>query len=126
MWQTLRAGFLLCKRKGLHNAVQSVRDAVEKRLQQMIRENPLRADFQKHYEELVRKYNREKDRQVVEQTFEELPRFVAQLDEEENRAVAEGLDQESLAIYDLIKKPGLDPREVQRIPAHKGYRQRAA
>ncbi|MDZ7811316.1 MAG: DUF3387 domain-containing protein [Arhodomonas sp.] len=103
------------QRKGLHNAVQSVRDAVEKRLQQMIQQNPLRADFQRHYEELVDKYNREKDRQTIEQTFEELLQFVATLDQEQQRAVSEGLDEESLAIYDLIKKPGLDPREIQQI-----------
>jgi type I restriction enzyme R subunit len=103
------------QRKGLHNAVQSVRDAVEKRLQQMIQQNPLRADFQRHYEELVEKYNQEKDRQVVEQTFEELLQFVARLDQEEQRAVVEGLDEESLAIYDLIKKPGLEPGEVKQI-----------
>lgn len=103
------------QRNGLHNAVQSVRDAVEKRLQEMIQQNPLRVDFQRHYEDLVEKYNREKDRQTVEQTFEELLKFVARLDQEEKRAVTEGLDEESLAIFDLLRKPELSNRERARI-----------
>lgn len=100
---------------GVHNAVQSIRDAVEKRLQKMIRQNPLRTDFQRHYEELVEKYNRQKDQQTIEQTFEDLLRFVTELDQESQRAVREGLDEESLAVYDLLHKPGLMPREVTRI-----------
>ena len=37
------------------------------------------------------------------------------LDEEENRAVREGLDEETLAIYDLLVKPDLKPKETQKI-----------
>ncbi|MBU4349119.1 DUF3387 domain-containing protein, partial [bacterium] len=37
------------------------------------------------------------------------------LDEEESRAVREGLDEETLAIYDLLVKPDLKPQEIQKI-----------
>lgn len=103
------------QRRGVHNAVQSLRDAVEKRLQEMIRQNPLRTNFQHHYEELVEKYNRQKDQQAIEPTFEELLRFVAGLDQESQRAMREGLDEETLAVYDLLRKPGLMPEEVTRV-----------
>ncbi|MDN5869948.1 MAG: DUF3387 domain-containing protein [Nitrococcus sp.] len=103
------------QRRGVHNALQSVRDAVEKRLQEMIRQNPLRTNFQRHYEELVEKYNRQKDQQAIEQTFEELLRFLAGLDQESQRALREGLDEEALAVYDLLRKPGLLPKEVTRV-----------
>jgi type I restriction enzyme R subunit len=102
---------------GTHNAIQNLRHAIEKRLQSMIRENPLRTDFQEHYEELVRRYNREKDRQVIEQTFEGLLKFISELDKESERKVREGLDEESLAIFDLIKKPDLTADEIKRIKA---------
>jgi type I restriction enzyme R subunit len=63
----------------------------------------------------VAEYNQEKDRVTIEHTFEQLLRFVNALDEEETRAVREGLDNESVAIFDLLKKPTLDGKEIARI-----------
>lgn len=95
--------------------VQSLKDAIEKRLAQILRENPLRTDFQEHYEQLVREYNKEKDRLTIENTFEALLNIVKELDEESHRAVAENLDEESLALYDLIKKGNLKKKQVDRV-----------
>lgn len=53
----------------------------------------------------------------VEQTFEALLRKARELDQEENRAVREGLTDASLAIFDLLKKPELKPGEIKRIKA---------
>ena len=91
--------------------------AVEKRLALMLAQNPLRTNFQQHYEELVARYNEEKDEIIIQQTFEALLRFVATLDDEENRAVREGLDEESLALFDLLKKDHLTPDDIKRIKA---------
>ncbi|MBR3231655.1 MAG: fructose-bisphosphatase class III, partial [Lachnospiraceae bacterium] len=52
------------------------------------------------------------DRQTIEQTFEALLKFIAEMSEEEERAVWEGLDEETLAIYDLLKKPALSKSEA--------------
>ncbi len=95
--------------------VQNLRQAIENRLQRLLAQNPLRTDFQQHYENIVAEYNREKDRVTIEQTFEALFQFDRSLDEEEHRAVREGLDEESLAIFDLLKKPELSAAEVKRI-----------
>jgi type I restriction enzyme R subunit len=72
-------------------------------------------DFQRHYEDIVAGYNREKDRLTIEQTFEALLKFVAELGQEETRAIREGLDEEILALFDLLVKPGLDKRDTDRI-----------
>jgi len=37
------------------------------------------------------------------------------LDKEENRALRQGLDEETLALFDLLKKPGLKPDEIKKI-----------
>ena len=95
--------------------VQALKDAVEKKLRRLLEQNPLRTDFQRHYEAIVAEYNREKDRVTIERTFEALLKLVKELDEEESRAVREGLDEESLAIFDLLKKPDLRGAEVRRI-----------
>ncbi len=97
--------------------VQNLRHAVETRLQRLLRQNPLRTDFQRHYEEIVTEYNREKDRVTIEQTFEALLRLVQGLDDEDSRAMREGLDEESLAIFDLLKKDDLTAADVRRIKA---------
>ena len=96
-------------------AVQTLRQAVERRLRRLLARNPLRTDFQQHYERIVAEYNREKDRVTIERTFEELLDFVRALEEEESRALREGLDEESLAIFDLLKKPDLGGADVARI-----------
>ncbi len=82
-----------------------------------MQQNPVRTDFQKHYEEIVAEYNREKNRATIEQTFEALLAFVQSLDNEESRAVREGLTEESLALFDLLKKPTLAARDVEKIKA---------
>lgn len=102
-------------RPGKHTDVQSLKDALEKKLQRMLAQNPLRTDFQRRYEEIVLAYNREKDRFTVEQTFEALLKFMQELDEEEKRSIQEGLDEETLAIFDLLKKPDLKPSDIQKI-----------
>ncbi len=95
--------------------VQNLKQAIEQKLQRLLAQNPLRTDFQRHYEDIVAEYNREKDRVTIEKTFEALLKFVQDLDAEENRAMREGLDEESLAIFDLLKKPELTPRDIKRI-----------
>ena len=52
---------------------------------------------------------------TIEQTFEALLKLVQELDEEDSRAVREGLDEESLAIFDLLKKQNLNASDIKRI-----------
>ena len=95
--------------------VQNLKQVVEIRLQRLLQQNPLRTDFQQHYEEIVAAYNREKDQVTIEKTFEALLKLVQELDEEESRAIREGLDEESLAVFDLLKKPDLSTADIKRV-----------
>ena len=95
--------------------VQALKHTVEQRLQRLLARNPLRTDFQQHYEAIVAEYNREKDRVTIERTFEELLKFVQELEKGEGRALREGLDEESLAVFDLLKKPDLARSEIELI-----------
>lgn len=100
-----------------NTTVQNLRYIVESRLRRLLQQNPLRTDFQRHYEEVVAEYNREKDRVTIEATFEALFRLVRELDEEEKRWMHEELDKESLAIFDLLKKPALGSADIKQIKA---------
>jgi type I restriction enzyme R subunit len=100
-----------------NTTVQTLKQAIDKKLGRLMNQNPTRTDFQQHYEEIIATYNREKDRVTIEATFEALFEFYQDLDEEEARHVREGLDEESLAIYDLLQKPDLSKAEITRIKA---------
>ena len=98
-----------------NTTVQNLREAVEQKLRRMLNQNPARTDFQSHYEEIVAKYNGEKDEHTIEHTFEALFRLNQELDEEDRRTISEGLDDETLAIFDLLKKPDLNKQEIKKI-----------
>ncbi|MDH5178728.1 MAG: type I restriction endonuclease subunit R [Gammaproteobacteria bacterium] len=98
-----------------NTTVQNLREAIAQRLEKLLQQNPLRTDFQEAYEAMVRDYNKEKDRATIEKTFEECLKIIDSLTEEENRAIKEGLDEESLAVYDLIRKKDLNKKEIARV-----------
>jgi type I restriction enzyme R subunit len=112
-FERLRREFAASRSK--RTAVRSVRETVERKLAVLLARNPLRTDFQRRYEEIVAAYNGEKDRQTIEQTFEALLKFIEEMSEEEERAVREGLDEETLAVYDLLKKPDLSKKETEKV-----------
>ena len=109
----LKREFARSQRK--NTTVQNLRQAVEQKLQRLLQQNPLRTDFQHYYEAIVAAYNREKDQITIERTFEALLKLALELDEEETRAIREGLDEETLAIFDLLKKPNLNAGEIAHI-----------
>ncbi|MCF8474598.1 MAG: type I restriction endonuclease subunit R [Emcibacter sp.] len=98
-----------------NTTVQSLKQVIENRLKKLLEINPTRTDFQKHYEEVIADYNSEKDRVTIEKTFEALLKITEDLNEEEKRAVKEGLDEESLALFDLLLKPDLEKQDIKRI-----------
>lgn len=96
--------------------VQSVKTAIQQRLEKMLQINPLRADYQERYEEIIREYNKEKDKNTIEATFEALMILSAEMTEEEHRYVKEGLEnEEQLAIYDLLLKPDISKQDIRKI-----------
>ena len=98
-----------------NTTVHNLKEIIDKKLLKMLIQNPTRTDFQRRYEEIVDEYNNEKDRVTIEQTFEALLKLVDDLSEEERRAVKEGLNEESLALFDLLLKPELEKHEIERI-----------
>ena len=96
-------------------ALQDIREIVEQKLAEMLARNPLRMDYQQKYEEIVADYNREKDRVTIEETFRRLIELVDELDAEQKRAVEEGLSEDELALFDLLKKDKLGNAERDRV-----------
>ena len=103
------------KSKTQKTTVQNLKDAVERKLQTMMSLNPSRVDFQKKYQEIIDDLNNEKNRQTIEDTFKQLIEFIEELSEEEMRASKEGLKEESLAVYDILRKPSLATEEKSKV-----------
>jgi type I restriction enzyme R subunit len=101
------------KRK--NTIVQSLKAAIESHLARLLEMNPLRRDLQARYEEIVAEYNREKDRATIEATFQQLTLLTRAMSEEEQRAVELGLDEESLALFDMLRKPDLDKAGIEKL-----------
>ena len=96
-------------------AIQDIREIIEQKLAEMLARNPSRMDYQQKYEEIVADYNREKDRVTIEETFRRLTELMDELDTEQKRAVTEGLSDDELALFDLLKKENLGKAERERV-----------
>ena len=95
--------------------MQDIREIVEQKLAEMLKRNPRRMDYYKRYQEIAADYNREKDRTTIEETFAKLVDLANSLDEEQRRAAEEGLDEDELALFDLLKNEKLGKAERERV-----------
>jgi type I restriction enzyme, R subunit len=95
--------------------VQDIRDLLEKKMAELLASNPRRMDYQLKYEEIIAAYNAEKDRATVEETFRRLLELVRSLDEEESRAAREGLSEDELALFDVVRRDSLDKATREKV-----------
>ncbi|HRQ37932.1 MAG TPA: type I restriction endonuclease subunit R [Chloroflexota bacterium] len=92
-----------------------LRGQLNVQLQRMVRLNKSRADLAEKFEELVQAYN--DGRLGVDEFFERLMAFAQELQGEDQRKIAEQLNEEELAIYDLLLKPRpeLTKEEIKQV-----------
>ena len=69
----------------------------------MVKLNKARMDFLEKFQKLIAEYNA--GSKNIEELFAELVKFAQDLNEEERRAMAEGLTEEELALFDILTKP---------------------
>jgi len=82
----------------------------------MLKENPLRLEFYERYKEIIDDYNKGKTLENTVRAFDNLNDFVKDLTHEEKRAMRENLDQEVLAIFDLLREgKELDTKELKQV-----------
>jgi type I restriction enzyme R subunit len=110
----LRAAFSKSQHKNA--VVFSLQAAIERKLKQMLNQNSIRLQFYEKYKEIIEAYNAGKDLKAVQEAFDNLNAFMENdLNPELERAILEGLDEETLAIYDLLKKPTLTKAEQKAV-----------
>ena len=110
----LRKAFEKVSRK--NELVYDLNKAVEQKLEQMLRENPLRLEFYERYKEIVEEYNNGKDAEALKRSFAQLTAFIQSLSQEEKRAYRENLDEPTLSIFDLlIQNKELNKEEKEQV-----------
>ncbi|MHA1304691.1 MAG: type I restriction endonuclease subunit R, partial [Candidatus Heimdallarchaeaceae archaeon] len=84
--------------------VEKLRSIVNRKLADLLRKNRYRIDFQERLEKLVDDYN--SGTINITEYFKRLEQMISALQEEEQRYIREGLDdEEQLAIYDILTRP---------------------
>jgi type I restriction enzyme R subunit len=90
---------------------EKLKNLIQLKIGPMIERNRTRQDLQEKFQKLIEEYN--SGAHNAEQFFEQLKKFIDELNEEERRGVREGLDEEELAIFDLLCQ-GIELSEKER------------
>ena len=108
-WKGLEQAF----RQGRpRTAAQRLRSLLSARIAALVRLNPTRVNLVGRYEKLMAEYNA--GSLNTEMFFQELLNFGETLTEEEARSLSEELNEEQLAIFDLLMRPELELSEDEK------------
>lgn len=100
-WDAVKAMFASGRQR---TAAQKLKSMLSGRIMRLTRLNPTRVDLIERFQRLLDEYNA--GSLNVHQYFDELVQLSHSLNEEEARAVSQGLNEEQLAIFDLLTRPG--------------------
>lgn len=93
--------------------ITDLRMFIEKKLEQMIKDNSTRTDFALRFQEIIDRYNA--GGTSNENYYDELIRFTEGLKEEDERNIREGLTKDELELYDVLKKEKMTKDEKQKV-----------
>src|SRR5438132_12111490 len=79
----------------------------------MLKQNRTRSDFAQRLQEIIDEYNA--GGTSNENYFEELLKFTKELKAEAERHVREGLSEDELELFDVIKKEAMTKEETQKV-----------
>jgi type I restriction enzyme R subunit len=108
-WEKLAERFAKGKKR---TEAEKLRAAVAAKVAMLASLNPTRVDWAERFQKLIDEYNAGSVN--VEEFFARLVEFTKELNEEERRALAENLDEEQLAIYDLLMRPAPELTDAER------------
>jgi len=103
------------EKRTANKIMYDLQQAVDAQLKRMMAQNPLRLEFYEKYQEIIKEYNNGKDAEAIRIAFEKLVEHINAMNEEEHRSAKEGLDEETLAIYDLLRKDSLTKNEEAKV-----------
>ena len=110
----LRREFAKVNKKNL--IMKDLEELIQQKLDRLLFSNPNRIDYYERYQQIIADYNIEQDRATIEKTFMELMDLANSLDQEEQRYVREGFENdEELSLYDLLFRDDLSKADIKKI-----------
>ncbi len=91
---------------------EKLKGQVAQKLMAMVRLNRTRMDYMERFQAMIDAYN--SGSLNAEEFFQQLVDFAQSLNEEEKRAMGEQLDEEELALFDLLTKPQIEMSNSER------------
>ncbi len=91
---------------------EKLKGQVAQKLMAMVRLNRTRMDFMERFQAMIDAYNA--GSLNAEEFFQQLVDFAQSLNAEEKRAMGEQLDEEELALFDLLTKPQIEMSKADR------------
>ncbi|MFA5192654.1 MAG: type I restriction enzyme endonuclease domain-containing protein, partial [Verrucomicrobiia bacterium] len=93
--------------------IADLRAFIQKKLEQMLKENATRTDFATRLQGIIDRYNAGSS--SADNYFEELLKFAKDLKAESERRIREGLTEDELEMFDLLKKDRMSKDETQKV-----------
>lgn len=94
-------------RSGRKRAInEKLKGSIAQKLINMVRQNRTRMDYMEKFQKMIEEYN--SGSLNVEEFFRRLTDFARGLNQEEQRAVSENMNEEELALFDLLTKPDIE------------------
>ncbi|MFH2065929.1 MAG: HsdR family type I site-specific deoxyribonuclease [Pseudomonadota bacterium] len=96
-----------------HIEITDLRSFLEKKLEQMLQQNTTRIIFSQRYQQIVDRYN--SGNSAADRFYADLTDFAESLKAEEERHIREGLTEDELELFDILKKEKMTKKEEQRV-----------
>lgn len=93
--------------------IADLRAFIEDKLEKMIQQNTTRKDFAQKLQEIIDNYNA--GGSTNEHYYEDLVNFTEDLKEEEERHIREGLTEDELELFDILKKEKMTRDEEKKV-----------
>ena len=107
----LREDFIEAPHKNIE--IADLRAFIRQKLEQMLKVNASRTDFATRLQAIIDRYNAGSS--SADNYFDELMKFTRDMKAESERHVREGLTEEELELFDLIKKDKMTTEETKRV-----------
>jgi type I restriction enzyme, R subunit len=110
-FEKLREDFKTCPHKNIE--IADLRAFIQKKIDQMLKKNAGSADFATRLQGIIDRYNAGSS--TADNYFDELVKFTQDLQSESERHIREGLTEDELELFDLIKKDQMTNEETKRV-----------
>ena len=107
----LREEFKIATHKNIE--IADLRAFIQHKLEQMLKQNATRADFAMRLQGIIDAYN--SGSSSADNYFGELVKFTRDLKAESERHIREGLNEDELELFDLLKRDKMTKEETQKV-----------